>query len=67
MAIIDTRRSKRATGRTALLALTLAVAAIVAIFFYAYPERPTAVASPRLLVVSSYAIPEDKGIWLNGP
>ncbi len=67
MEIIDTRKRKRATGRAALLALTLAVAAVAAVFSYAYPERPTAEASPRLPAEATRAIPEDKGLWLTVP
>ena len=60
---IDTRR-KSAFGKTVLL--TLALAAVAAIFFYAHPERPTAEASPPP-AQTARAIPEDKGLWLTVP
>ncbi len=63
---IDTRK-KDASARTMLLALALAVAAVAAIFFYAYPDRPTAEASPRPPDEATRAIPEEKGLWLTVP
>ncbi len=60
MEIIDTRRRKRA----ALLVLALALAAI---FFYAYPERPTAEASPPPAADAAKILPEDEGLWLTVP
>jgi sortase A len=62
---IDTRR-KYAFGKTMLLALALAVAAVVAILFHASPERLTAEASPPPAEAVK-AIPEDKGLWLTVP
>ena len=62
---IDTLE-KNALGRTALLALAMAVAA-VAIFFHAYPDRPAAEASPPPTTEAAEAIPEDKGLWLTVP
>ena len=68
MEIIDTRRRTRATGRAALTALALAVAAVAAIlFFYAFPGHPTAEASPPQAAETAKAIPEDKGLWLTVP
>ncbi len=64
---IDTRK-KDASGRRMLLAFALAVAAVAAIFFYAYQDRPTAAtASPRPTAETVKAIPEDKGLWLTVP
>ncbi len=40
---------------------------MVAIFFYAYSERPTTEANPRPPAEATRAIPEDKGLWLTVP
>lgn len=58
---IDTR--KNAMGKTTLMVLALAPTAI----FYAYPERPTAEASPTTAAEAAKAIPEDKRLWLTVP
>lgn len=59
---IDTR--KKAVGKAELLALALSVAAVIAVFFYASPERPTAEASPP---PAAEVVPENKGLWLTVP
>ena len=61
---IDTHRSKRATGKAALLVLALALAAVAAIFFYVSPGHTTAEASPP---TAEAAVPEDKRLWLTVP
>ncbi|MDP9486015.1 MAG: class E sortase [Actinomycetota bacterium] len=61
---IDTH-GKKATAKTALL--VLALAAVVAIFFYAYPERPTAEASQPSPAEVGEATPKDEGLWLTVP
>ena len=65
---VDTHR-KRATAKAALLVLALALAAVAATFFHAYPERPTAEASPPPIAeaASVNAVPEDKRLWLTVP
>ena len=49
-----------------MLALALALVAVMAIF-YAYPEGPTAEASPPQTAKATKAIPEDEGLWLTVP
>ena len=56
---MDTHR-KRATAKAVLLMLALALAAVAAIVFHAYPERPTAEASPPKAAEAAKAIPKDK-------
>ena len=58
-------RSKNALGRTALLVPVLAAAAVL--FIHAYPERPTAEASPQPAAEARAAVPEDDGRWLTIP
>ncbi|MDP9480900.1 MAG: class E sortase [Actinomycetota bacterium] len=57
-------RSK--TTRKATL-LVLALAAMTAIFFQAYPERPTAEASPPPAAEVARDTLEDEGLWLTVP
>ena len=55
----------RAMAKAALLVLALTLAAVVAI--YAYPERPTAEASPPSAAEATPSAPEDEGLWLTVP
>ncbi len=62
---IDTH--SKTTRKAALVVLALALAVVAAIFFYAYPERPTAQASPPSPAEAAKAAPKDEGLWLTVP